>query len=108
MRCIGTPARRNADRTYASAKPMNGTVASRPCAGKHMMIGLAAPPGRAQLCRVELGSPRYLAASRSVNTARSTLGSPSPIVVVPFRRLLVAITPGGQIGREACRGNEDN
>ena len=34
MRCSGTPARRKAESTYASANPMNGTVASGRGAGR--------------------------------------------------------------------------
>ena len=47
IRCIGTPALRNADSAYASASPINGTAASSLRAGRTAVMtgrALAAPP----------------------------------------------------------------
>jgi len=51
------------------------------------MIGIAPSADRAQWCSVAFGTLRYVAASRSVNAARATRGSPSPML----RRSLVAV-----------------
>jgi hypothetical protein len=95
LRAVGVEVlrcKRKAASTKASAKPMNGTVASRPWRGQMVISGERSPDGRAHWWTVDFGRPRYALVSRRVKIGlaiRRSSGAKARMFVLGGRHHIV-------------------